>query len=33
LNCGKEIIEIRDGDSLLNVWLEQIHEFEWEIDS
>lgn len=30
LNCGREIVELRDGDPLVTVWLEVDHEFDWE---
>jgi hypothetical protein len=30
LNCGREIIEIKEGDPLITVWLEPIVEWEWE---
>lgn len=30
LNCGREIVEVKDGDPLVRVWLEADHEFEWE---
>lgn len=30
LNCGREIIEVRDGEPLIEVWLEKNIPFEWE---
>lgn len=30
LNCGREIIEIKEGDPIINVWVEQIVEWDWE---
>jgi len=30
LNCGREIVEVKNGDPLVNVWLEKINEFDWE---
>lgn len=32
LNCGREIVEIRNGDPLLNVWLEVDQNFEWVVE-
>ena len=29
INCGREIVDIRDGDDLVNVWLEVDTEFDW----
>lgn len=30
LNCGREIVEVKNGDPLVNVWLEKINDFDWE---
>lgn len=30
LNCGREIISVKNGDPLIDVWLEKIQKFEWE---
>lgn len=30
LNCGREIVEVKDGDPLVNIWLEAAPEFGWE---
>lgn len=30
LNCGREIVEVKDGDPLVEVWVEQIIDFDWE---
>lgn len=30
LNCGREIVEVRDGDPLVEVWIEQVVDFAWE---
>lgn len=30
LNCGREIVEVRDGDPLMEVWVEQVQDFDWE---
>lgn len=30
LNCGREIVEVRDGDPLVEVWVEQVIDFNWE---
>jgi dUTPase len=30
LNVGREIVEVKDGDPLVKVWLEVDHEFDWE---
>jgi dUTPase len=33
LNCGREIVELKDGDPLVEVWLEADQDFDWEEDS
>lgn len=30
INCGREIVEIKNGDPLINVWLEPELSFTWE---
>jgi dUTPase len=30
INAGREIISIRNGDPLLEVWLEKLEKFTWE---
>lgn len=32
LNVGREIVEVKTGDPLMTVWLEQIIEPEWVIE-
>lgn len=32
LNCGREIVEIKDGDPFVRVWLEEDLCFAWEED-
>lgn len=32
LNCGREIVEVKDGDPIVEVWLEADHDFEWEVE-
>lgn len=29
INCGREIVDIRDGDDIVNVWIEQDMDFDW----
>ncbi len=29
LNAGREIVEVSNGDPVVNCWLEQILDFEW----
>lgn len=30
INCGREIVDIKNGDPIANVWVEQIVDFDWE---
>lgn len=30
LNAGREIVSIKDGDPLVQVWVEKIEKFSWE---
>lgn len=30
INCGREIVDIKNGDPIVNVWVEQIIDFDWE---
>lgn len=32
LNCGREIVELKDGDTLVHVFLEADPDFDWEED-
>lgn len=29
LNCGREIVDLRDGDPVVTVWAEPVVEIEW----
>lgn len=31
LNAGREIVEVKDGDPLMVVWLEKDQDFVWEV--
>lgn len=30
LNCGREIVDVKDGDPIVRVWVTQITDAEWE---
>ncbi len=30
MNCGREIVELKHGDPLIEVWLEREYEFDWQ---
>ena len=32
LNAGREIVSVKDGDPLLEVWLEKVEKFVWETE-
>lgn len=31
VNCGREIVNLLDGETLVYAWLEKIEDYEWSV--